>query len=920
MAGAIYVAVRGDYTQFQKDLARVRGIARENGLAISNALNNAITPTQAISGITKLSSAIKRVRTQSTSSFRPAISGLEELAQKAGTSASQMEKLSQAMLRTAQQNQLAKAYADIQKQTGYGNLQMAKFKASIGDVSGAMKSMGAAFGAAKLAIGGAAAGLLTFQKAAIESQMELEKLQTSYQTIFGEGGGAQLDFVKNELNSVGQQFRSGAEAAKTFFAAGMNSSLAPQVNDIFRAFTDAGAAMQLSGDEMSRVFLALGQMMSKGKVQAEELRGQLGEALPGAFQMAADAMGMTTAQLDKFMADGNLTAEDLLPKLAAALEEKYSESAKRAADTTQGKLNQMLNAWEEYKARLAASGPARHIIQFITEYLTSRNDEAAAAEKESSQNARLASQGAKKHPILDENGVLVGYGYTQQQRAGLDQQDAAAKAKKDAEAAEKRRKKQEADKRSEELAKIRKASQDVFAGTDAGRRAKLRGQIDALRRSDALLSTAVKNGELTQADADAYRKSAHIGESVASLQDQIAKIGASGGKGSGHKKSSAETFAENSQRYSVNLEKMRNEVEALRQASDPTLTTYDRMAAKINAEKEAAIKNADVKAQETIRRKEATAAQAEEMASLEKEQATLKAQSDLDQLNNQHLKERADWYREYAEESGDYAMSLQLQNELIDKQAKEWASLGIPMQDVQNRVALLKAQLDQSPRMALAQALRQYGEEAKDWTKSMSDAVSQVFGGMEDALANFVTTGKLSFTDFANSVISDLARIAIRASITGPLSSMLGGFFGAPTATASANGNVFTGISDYSGQIVTRPTLFTYSSHLKAFAKGGVMGEAGPEAVMPLRRMSNGRLGVESSGSGVNVPINIEVVNESGQSTKAEARQQRNNDGGMDVTVYIRQVVAQDITRGNGGMVAQAIQGVYGVKRQQRGA
>lgn len=920
MAGAIYVAVRGDYTQFQKDLARVRGIARENGLAISNALNNAITPTQAISGITKLSSAIKRVRTQSTSFFRPAISGLEELAQKAGTSASQMEKLSQAMLRTAQQNQLAKAYADIQKQTGYGNLQMAKFKASIGDVSGALKSMGAAFGAAKLAIGGAAAGLLAFQKAAIESQMELEKLQTSYQTIFGEGGGAQLDFVKNELNSVGQQFRSGAEAAKTFFAAGMNSSLAPQLNFIFKAFTDAGAAMQLSGDEMSRVFLALGQMMSKGKVLAEEMRGQLGEALPGAFQMAAYAMGMTTAQLDKFMADGNLTAEEVIPKMAAAYKEKYSEAAKQAAETTQGKLNQMLNAWEEYKARLAASGPARHIIQFVTEYLTSRNDEAAAAEKESSQNARLASQGAKKHPILDENGVLVGYGYTQQQRAGLDQQDAAAKAKKDAEAAEKRRKKQEADKRSEELANIRKASQDVFAGTDAGRRAKLRGQIDALRRSDALLSTAVKNGELTQADADAYRKSAHIGESVAALQSQFAKIGESGGKGGGHKKSPAETFAENSQRYSVNLEKMRNEVEALRQASDPTLTTYDRMVAKINAEKEAAIKNADVKAQETIRRKEATAAQAEEMASLEKEQATLKAQSDLDQLNNQHLKERADWYREYAEESGDYAMSLQLQNELIDKQAKEWASLGIPMQDVQNRVALLKAQLDQSPRMALAQALRQYGEEAKDWTKSMSDAVSQVFGGMEDALANFVTTGKLSFTDFANSVISDLARIAIRASITGPLSSMLGGFFGAPTATASANGNVFTGISDYSGQIVTRPTLFTYSSHLKAFSKGGVMGEAGPEAVMPLRRMSNGRLGVESSGSGVNVPINIEVVNETGQNTKAEARQQRNNDGGMDVTVYIRQVVAQDITRGNGGMVAQAIQGVYGVKRQQRGA
>ena len=49
-------------------------------------------------------------------------------------------------------------------------------------------------------------------------------------------------------------------------------------------------------------------MISKGKVQAEELRGQLGERLPSAFQLAAKAMGMTTAQLDKFMADGKLTA------------------------------------------------------------------------------------------------------------------------------------------------------------------------------------------------------------------------------------------------------------------------------------------------------------------------------------------------------------------------------------------------------------------------------------------------------------------------------------------------------------------------------------------------------------------------------------------------------------------------------------
>ena len=64
-------------------------------------------------------------------------------------------------------------------------------------------------------------------------------------------------------------------------------------------------------------------MISKGKVQAEELRGQLGERLPSAFQLAAKAMGMTTAQLDKFMADGKLTAEDLLPKLGIVQGQSY---------------------------------------------------------------------------------------------------------------------------------------------------------------------------------------------------------------------------------------------------------------------------------------------------------------------------------------------------------------------------------------------------------------------------------------------------------------------------------------------------------------------------------------------------------------------------------------------------------------------
>ena len=99
-------------------------------------------------------------------------------------------------------------------------------------------------------------------------------------------------------------------------------------------------------------------MISKGKVQAEELRGQLGERLPSAFQLAAKAMGMTTAQLDKFMADGKLTAEDLLPKLAKVMQSEFGAAAEAAANGIQGSLNRLSTQWELFKASLIDSDAA----------------------------------------------------------------------------------------------------------------------------------------------------------------------------------------------------------------------------------------------------------------------------------------------------------------------------------------------------------------------------------------------------------------------------------------------------------------------------------------------------------------------------------------------------------------------------------
>lgn len=85
-------------------------------------------------------------------------------------------------------------------------------------------------------------------------------------------------------------------------------------------------------------------------------------------------------------------------------------------------------------------------------------------------------------------------------------------------------------------------------------------------------------------------------------------------------------------------------------------------------------------------------------------------------------------------------------------------------------------------------------------------------------------------------------------------------------ATYNAKGGVYDSpsLSKYSGQVVNSPTMF-------AFAKGaGVMGEAGPEAIMPLSRGKDGKLGVKASGGGVQINQNI-TLNSDGSSQQSES-------------------------------------------------
>lgn len=224
----------------------------------------------------------------------------------------------------------------------------ARFKEVDQEQAGVKKStndLSSAYGALASAL--AAVGIGAFVSQMVGARVEFDKIRASLSTTFGSASGSEFAFVAAEADRLGLSLVNTATEYGRLSAASKGTIMEGQgTRDIFLGIAEAGTALGLSSEEMSGTLNAVQQMMSKGKVQAEELRGQLGERLPGAFKMAADAMGITQAQLNKMLDNGEVLATDLLPKLAAALHEKFGKAATEAAGNVQGQLNRLDTAWK----------------------------------------------------------------------------------------------------------------------------------------------------------------------------------------------------------------------------------------------------------------------------------------------------------------------------------------------------------------------------------------------------------------------------------------------------------------------------------------------------------------------------------------------------------------------------------------------
>lgn len=172
-----------------------------------------------------------------------------------------------------------------------------------------------------------------------------------------------------------------------------------------------------------------------------------------------------------------------------------------------------------------------------------------------------------------------------------------------------------------------------------------------------------------------------------------------------------------------------------------------------------------------------------------------------------------------------------------------------------------------------------YLESIGSLSDNFSDLTQNGLKGLEDAIVSLTTTGTGNFRQFALSMIEETSRMVTRLLILAPILQFIQSLMpgagplsgtNALSTTKLTPGGVFADGGVFSNGIVTSPTLFKFANG--GAMNTGLMGEAGPEAILPLKRGRDGKLGVAAgSGGGTNITVNVDasgnsqVAGDSGQ-------------------------------------------------------
>lgn len=235
----------------------------------------------------------------------------------------------------------------------------AKLEASTKTLAGEFKGLVAQLGGVYVAF--QAGGMFV----AANSQAETFARTMTQLTGSSQKAAAEMEYVRSAANRLGLDVQDAAKAYTQLIAATKGTTLEGEgARRVFESISGAMASLGKSSAETTDAMRAVNQMASKGTVAMEELKGQLGEALPGAMKAAANGAGLTVAELSKMVETGGVLAEDLLPALAKGLTDMYGVG-KSNNDTFVAQWARMKNSVTEFFQAVGDTGVMKALNEGI---------------------------------------------------------------------------------------------------------------------------------------------------------------------------------------------------------------------------------------------------------------------------------------------------------------------------------------------------------------------------------------------------------------------------------------------------------------------------------------------------------------------------------------------------------------------------
>lgn len=187
--------------------------------------------------------------------------------------------------------------------------------------------------------------------ASIKAAADIQSLEASLTSVLAkfdtglpiqQAVANEIDHLKAVTTSLGVSFSASVKPYTRYLAASKDSLETNR--KVIKSFLGLSAGLGLTSEDVNRVIRALEQMQSKGKVMSEELKLQLGDAVPGAVGLFAEAMGVSEAQLFKLMEQGKVSS-DVLSKVADTIDKKYGAAIDKGSKTIRANANRISNAF-----------------------------------------------------------------------------------------------------------------------------------------------------------------------------------------------------------------------------------------------------------------------------------------------------------------------------------------------------------------------------------------------------------------------------------------------------------------------------------------------------------------------------------------------------------------------------------------------